>query len=475
MARKNNKGHNRAIIGAQELNMSSARQYNGLLSTIRYSAAGLSLAELQQRHPDIPRRTLQRWTQKWLQQEIIAADGQGRGRRYMSPRYGLIGVAEPVGGYGDEIALSADSRDILKHVRIPWRQRPEVHYERSFLDAYQPNKSAYLSASLRYQLHRMGTPLEEEAPTGTFAKTILDRLLIDLPWASSQLEGNTYTLLDTAKLIQRNLPGEGKSELETVMILNHKSAIEFMVENTDEIQFNRYTALNIHATLAEDLLANRADEGRLRELPIGIGQSAFTPLPATLLLGELFDEMLSKGSLIKDPFEQSFFVLVHLPHLQPFIDVNKRTARLLANLPLLKANLCPLTFIGVPKQAFVEGVLGVYEMNRVELLRDIFVYAYQKSVNEYLTLKRDLSMPDPQTRRYRPVIKRIVKEVVQRHDEPTLDIVDAEIAKHVDPADRADVRSLIVQALSLLDEGRLVRYGLRPLELKRWLEAQNGL
>ena len=81
---------------------------------------------------------------------------------------------------------------------------------------------------------------------------------------------------------------------------------------------------------------------------------------------------------------------------------------------------------------------------------------------------------DPQTRRYRPVIKRIVKEVVQRHDEPTLDIVDAEIAKHVDPADRADVRSLIVQALSLLDEGRLVRYGLRPSELKRWLEAQNG-
>jgi len=452
--------------------MTSTQQHNGLLSTIRYSAAGLSLSELQQRHPNIPRRTLQRWTQKWLRQGAIAADGQGRGRRYLSPRYGLDGVAEPTGEYGEQIALSADSRDILAHVRTPWRERPDVHYDRSFLDAYQPNESYYLSASLRYQLHRMGKPLDEEAPTGTFARAILDRLLIDLPWASSHLEGNTYSLLDTAKLIQRNQPAEGKSEYETLMILNHKSAIEFMVQNIDDIEFNRYTTFNIHAMLAEDLLANRADEGRLRELPVGIGQSAFTPLPATFLLGELFDELLKKAAAIEDPFEQSFFILVHMPHLQPFIDVNKRSARLLANLPLLKADLCPLTFIGVPRQAFIEGILGVYEMNRVELLRDIFVHAYQKSVNEYLTLKRDLSMPDPQTRRYRPFIKHTVKEVVQRYKEPTLAIVDAAIAEHVELADRADVRSLIIQTLSLLDEGRLVRYGLRPSEFSRWKAAQ---
>jgi len=252
--------------------MTSTQQHNGLLSTIRYSAAGLSLSELQQRHPNIPRRTLQRWTQKWLRQGAIAADGQGRGRRYLSPRYGLDGVAEPTGEYGEQIALSADSRDILAHVRTPWRERPDVHYDRSFLDAYQPNESYYLSASLRYQLHRMGKPLDEEAPTGTFARAILDRLLIDLPWASSHLEGNTYSLLDTAKLIQRNQPAEGKSEYETLMILNHKSAIEFMVQNIDDIEFNRYTTFNIHAMLAEDLLANRADEGRLRELPVGIGR-----------------------------------------------------------------------------------------------------------------------------------------------------------------------------------------------------------
>ncbi len=350
-----------------------------------------------------------------------------------------------------------------------------VKYDRSFLDAYKPNESAYLSAPLRYQLRRMGTPLEEEAPSGSFVTEILDRLLIDLSWASSHLEGNTYSLLDTAKLIQRNLAADGKSEFETLMILNHKAAIEFLVENLDDIRFNRYTTLNLHALLAEDLLSNREDEGRLRVLPIGIGRSAYTPILPGPVLEELFEMVLDKAGRIADPFEQSFFVLVHLPYLQPFIDVNKRTARLLCNLPLLKADLCPLTFIGLPRKAWIEGVLGVYELNRVELLRDVYLHAYRKSINEYLTLKRDLSLPDPTTRRYRPFIKRMVKEVVLRPAEPVLEVIDAALAEGVESVDRADVRSLIIEALSLLDEGRLVRYGLRPSELAQWKAAQKSM
>ena len=429
------------------------------------------MSELQVRHPHIARRTLQRYTRKWLEQGLIAADGLGRGRRYLSPRYGPADVREPTGDYGEEIALSADSRDVLAYIRKPWRERTDVNYSRDFLDAYKPNETAYLSPSLRYQLRRMGTPLEEEAPSGSFATDILDRLLIDLSWASSHLEGNTYSLLDTAKLIQRNLAADGKSEFETVMILNHKGAIEFLVENLDKVSFNRYTTLNLHAILAEDLLSNSEDEGRVRTLPISIGQSAYTPLLPGPLLSELFDVVLNKASQIDDPFEQSFFVLVHLPYLQPFIDVNKRTARLLANISLLKANLCPLTFIGLPRKAWLEGILGVYEMNRVELLRDIYVFAYRKSINEYLTLKRDLSLPDPVSRRYRPFIKRIVKNVVLRPTEPVLEIIDAALSE-VEPADRTDVRSLIIGALSLLDEGRLVRYGLQPSDLANWKAMQ---
>ncbi len=456
--------------------MNKVVQHNGVLSTIRYSAAGLSLAELQQRHPDVPRRTLQRWTQKWLQEGAIGADGQGRGRRYLSPRYALNHVAEPLldsdESPTDQISLSADSRDIAAHVRTDWRERPAVQYQRSFLDAYQPNSSAYLSDSLRYQLNRMGKPLEDEAPSGTFARDILDRLLIDLSWASSHLEGNTYSLLDTAKLIQRNIIAEGKSEFETLMILNHKSAIEFLVENTNDVGFDRYTSLNLHAMLSENLLPNSADEGRLRELSVGIGQCAYTPIAAGAVLKEIFDQILFKALKIVDPFEQSFFILVHLPYLQPFIDVNKRTARLMANIPLLRANLCPLTFIGMPSSLWTHALLGIYELNRIELLRDVYVYAYRQSVGEYLTLKRDLVAPDSRTRKYRLVIKQIVEDVVLNPDRQALEVIDAGVADHVLPEDQTDVRARIIQAINELDQGRVARYGLRPSDLEIWQDAQ---
>ena len=88
-------------------------------------------------------------------------------------------------------------------------------------------------------------------------------------------------------------------------------------------------------------------------------------------------------------------MMVHLPYQQPFADINKRTSRLAANLPLFRVNLCPLTFLDVPEQAYSRATLGVYEMTRVELLRDLYVCAYERSTQEYLAIKQDLAEPDP--------------------------------------------------------------------------------
>ena len=126
------------------------------------------------------------------------------------------------------------------------------------------------------------------------------------------------------------------------MILNHKQAIEFLVESADEIGFNRYSILNLHAILSDNLLPNPEACGRLSQIAVGIGGSVYTPLSTPQLLDEYFQLVLDSASAISDPFEQSFFALVHLSYLQPFEDVNKRVARLAANIPLIKHNLCPL-------------------------------------------------------------------------------------------------------------------------------------
>jgi len=116
--------------------------------------------------------------------------------------------------------------------------------------------------------------------------------------------------------------------------------------------FDRYTLMNLHAALSENLLPNPSDEGRVRQHIVEMGQSVFRPLSVPQQIEDALDMLLTKASLIADPFEQAFFMLVHVPYLQPFADINKRTSRLAANVPLFQANLCPLTFVDVPEAAY---------------------------------------------------------------------------------------------------------------------------
>ena len=128
------------------------------------------------------------------------------------------------------------------------------------------------------------------------------------------------------------------------MILNHKDAIEFLVSEADEIAFNRYTILNLHGILAQNLLADETAAGRLRRIGVGIQRSAFHPLEVPQLIEECFDQVLATAQAIRDPYEQALFAMVQLPYLQPFDDVNKRVSRLAANIPFIKGNLSPLSF-----------------------------------------------------------------------------------------------------------------------------------
>lgn len=442
-----------------------------LQRSIQGSPAGLTLADLLARHPQVARRTAQRLISQMIAAGQITAQGEGRARRYFPSVARSIEAgpaAEPTDRFPDFIPISADSRDILLYVNQPFEARKPVGYQRDFLEAYQPNRTWYLSEPLRRQLHKTGRTPQTEAPAGTYSRAILNRLLIDLSWASSHLEGNTYSRLDTRELIEHGKAARGKAALETQMILNHKTAIELLVENIDTAEFNRYTVMNLHSALAENLLPNPADEGRIRQHAVDIGKSVYRPLSTPQQIDDLLDLLLDKASQIADPFEQSFFMMVHLPYLQPFADINKRTSRLAANLPLFRANLCPLTFLDVPEHAYSRAILGVYEMTRVELLRDLYVWAYERSTQEYLAIKQELAEPDPVRLAWRDLIKQVIRDVVTQADREPLSGIEQAVAARVPESERDNVQALIVEELRRLHEGVLARYGLKPSEFTAW-------
>ncbi|HET6631032.1 MAG TPA: Fic family protein [Woeseiaceae bacterium] len=295
--------------------------------------------------------------------------------------------------------------------------------------------------------------------------------MIDLSWNSSRLEGNRYSLLETQRLLELGESAEGKDAREAQMILNHKAAIELLVDEASEIGFNRYTILNLHALLSDNLLADPEASGRLRQRPVGISGTVYQPLEVAQLIEECLQQILDTAESIDDPFEQAFFVMVQLPYLQPFEDVNKRVSRLAANIPLIRLNLCPLSFVDVPERAYVDGILGVYELNRVELLRDVFLWAYERSSQRYSAARQSLGEPDPFRMRYRAQIASAMAEVVRvRLDKKAATAYVRERSEAVSEPDRARFIEVVETELMSLHEGNIARYRIRPAEFWGWLE-----
>jgi len=428
----------------------------------------------------MPPRMLQRRLALLAEQQRLVAEGQGKGRRYRLPRNHVIHT-EPgkieLKGHRVVVevypSVSSEGEDIKQAVRAPVQQRQPVGYQRDFLDDYRPNVTYYLTAETRRHLLEIGRPPEGERPAGTFARTIYDRLLIDLSWNSSRLEGNTYSLLETERLLELGEAAEGKDALEAQMILNHKAAIELLVEQAGEIGFNRYTILNLHGLLADNLLADPQAGGRLRRIAVGIDGTVYHPLEVPQLIDECFQQILDTAAAIADPFEQAFFALVHLAYLQGFEDVNKRVSRLAANIPLIRDNLCPLSFVDVPDRAYIDGVLGVYELNRIELLRDVFVWAYQRSCARYSAVRQSLGEPDPFRMRYRSLVAEAVAAVVRGGlDKKAATALFRQLAAEQVPVeDRARFIEVVETETMSLHEGNIARYRLRPAEYQAWRQG----
>lgn len=409
----------------------------------------------------LQRRSLQRRLTRLIEDGRVQMVGESRSVRYRrAPMAHASAEAD--------LPTSPEGEEIKAYVRQARHLRRPVGYKLAFLEQYHPNQTEYLPHSLRDQLHALGRSPATQTPAGTFARDILNRLLIDLSWASSQLEGNTYSRLDTERLIEFGQAAEGKDALETQMILNHKEAIEYLVCNPEQARLGRDTIIALHAFLSDGLMADPTACGRIRNRAVEIGGSVYLPVALPQRLDELFGIVIQMAAEIDDPFEQAFFLMVHLPYLQPFEDVNKRVSRLAANIPFIRHNLCPLSFIDVPQQAYVDAMIGVYELNRIELLRDVFVWAYERSCQQYVAVQQNLMPPDIFRLRYRQALSEVVAAIV-RNDEPATDAaLRARIPATVAQADSEHFIKLARGEFKALHPGNAVRFGIRPLEFSAW-------
>ncbi len=421
----------------------------------------------------LDRRTLQRRLVELIKARRVLKEGQGRASRYLlapitAEVRAALEPAQVVAGAEAYLPLSPQGVEVRDLVRRPIPERKPVGYNRAYVEGYEPNSSAYLPDSVRSHLHALGRSPAMDRTAGTYARDVLNRLMIDLSWASSRLEGNTYTRLDTENLIEFGHAAEGKDRREAQMILNHKAAIEMLVEHAGEIGFNTFTFLNLHALLSENLLAEPDASGRLRTTIVEIGGTVFHPLAIPQQIEQYFRLILDKTNAIRNPFEQAFFLMVQIPYLQPFLDVNKRVSRLGANIPLIKHNLSPLAFVDVPEQAYVDGTLGVYELNRVELLRDVFVWAYERSCQRYVAIKESLPEPDALRLGNREALISVVGQIVRGGKPINTRLIRELAAPLVKPDDLGQFVAMAFNDLHHLHEGNIARYRLRLPEFRAW-------
>ena len=449
-------------------------EFAPILSIIAEMPQPASLEDIHSRiGKTTARRTLQRRLALLVTQGRLLAEGDRGGRRYRAfeaPPSGVISVEEPPGVYRSGIQLSVTAEAIHQNVMRPVAARKPVGYQAAFLERYRPNDTPYLLPEHLTKLAALGRLAGDPQPAGTYLRKVMDRLLIDLSWNSSRLEGNTYSLLETERLLQLGVGAEGRNSQESQMILNHKAAIEMLAEQAEEIGFNRYTLCNLHALLADNLLHDQQAGGRLRNSAVGISGSVYHPLEGPQVIEEQFHLMLRKAEAIENAFEQAFFVMVHLPYLQPFDDVNKRVSRLAANIPLVRRNLCPLSFVDVPQSDYLNAVLGVYELNRIEYLREVFLWAYERSCARYAAVRQTLGEPDPFRLTYRVQLGELVAEIVRGGQ--TKGVATKWIAQKAAERIAAPDRSRFVEAveteLGSLHEGNIARHRLRPAEYHAW-------
>ncbi|TLX16084.1 Fic family protein [Rhizobium sp. MHM7A] len=313
---------------------------------------------------------------------------------------------------GALFSLSEDARWFARSEK----QRPKVPYDSDRITSYIPNESRWLPQAQHDRMQHAARGINEALDASTYSREIAQRFLIDLAWASSNLEGNTYSYLDTEVLVNYGEQASGHDLYEATMILNHKNAINELIDNVGKPVLNERFASRFHALLLRDLVSDE-DLGRVRGSGVGIGGSSYLPSEDRYTLMSGLGSLLWKAEQVEDAFEASFLLLSGLSYLQAFVDGNKRMGRLMCNAPLLWQGLPPISFIGVDQSAYISGLILFYEKGDTSLLAEAVADGYVEHAMSYAAAVATKRVPRSIELKERPRIDRLVRQVIDEQIE----------------------------------------------------------
>jgi Fic family protein len=435
-----------------------------MLAYIRQAAAGPdgppSASAIAERLK-VSRRTVNRTLARLVANGQLKKSGSGPTTAYRP-------ISTPARASSDgppsPVARSAEAAALLAQLSRPLGSRTPVSYERAFVDDYVPNESFLMPRALADELYSAGRA-QGQQPAGTVARKILEQLLIDLSWHSSRLEGNRVSLLDTQALFEHGRGDPNNPDI--TMLLNHKEAIEFMVNAVPEQGITVPVVRNLHGLLMQGLLSEPLAAGAIRRRIVTIEGSVYHPTQVPVLLEQMLEEIVARARLIRNPIEGAFFLWVNLAYLQPFEEGNRRTSRLTSNLPPLLYNCAPLSFLDVEQSDYAYAMLGVYEQRSVALAVELFETTYRRSIEKYRAALGAFGTPDPIRARYREALGEAIRRVVAGGESGPKAIASLGI----EPVDLDVFTRLVEEELMHLAIYNCARYRLTIPAVDRWIAA----
>jgi Fic family protein len=310
--------------------------------------------------------TLKRILANLKSNNYLVTNGKGKGTKYLiSPTFELIQPVNIVEYYQNEI----DERQIKEHFN-----------SKIITDVLR--KYCVFSDIELETLSNLQTDYKSnvaELSESEFKKE-LERLAIDLSWKSSQIEGNTYSLLETERLLKEKETAAGKTKEEAVMLLNHKDALDFIIENNNYLNPLTVSKIeDIHGILTKELAVER----NLRKRRVGISGTNYKPLDNEFQIVEALRNTCDVINEKDNIFEKALLALVLISYIQPFMDGNKRTARIVSNAILMNFNYCPLSFRTVDSIDYKKAMLLFYEQNNISSFKEIFINQFEFAVKTY--------------------------------------------------------------------------------------------